>query len=284
MKSTFNVSKNSLESGRIKSAAPVGLVAIVFLFLAGILSNATAADYTYTTSNGEAKITSYTGPGGAVTVPDTIEGKPVTSIGDLAFQDATAVTSVSVPDSVRTIGIYAFTGCTSLSSATFGNGLTTMGNYIFTGCAGLRSVTIGGGITSIGLLAFSDCTLLGSIYFEGNAPSLGDLAFQNASLVTIYRLPDATGWGSSFGGRPTMIWDPMIVTDDSEFGFDEEGGFGFNISAAIDLTAVVQSSDDFTGAIWTDLGTVTLEDGIVFFLDPNATESSIRFYRLRMPR
>ena len=43
-------------------------------------------DYTYTTTNGTITITGYTGPGGAVIIPDRINGLPVTSIGDFAFR------------------------------------------------------------------------------------------------------------------------------------------------------------------------------------------------------
>ena len=193
------------------------------------------------------------------------------------------MTSIVVPDSVTAIGIYAFTGCTSLGNVVIGDGVTSMGNYVFTGCFNLRNITIGRGLTSIGLLAFSDCATLQSIYFEGNAPSLGDLAFQGSSLVTIFRLPDATGWGGGFGGRPTVIWDPVIDTNGPRFGF-EDGQFGFNIISASDLTVDVQGSNDLDPSSWADLGTVTLADGAFYFTDPNSTEILVRFYRLRMPR
>jgi len=50
-----------------------------------------ADDYTYTTNNGAITITGYTGPGGALAIPDTINGYPVTSIGN------SPCLSVSVP-------------------------------------------------------------------------------------------------------------------------------------------------------------------------------------------
>ena len=46
--------------------------------------------YTYTTNNGTITITGYTGPGGAVTIPGTINGLPVTSIGDVRSMAAPA--------------------------------------------------------------------------------------------------------------------------------------------------------------------------------------------------
>ncbi len=56
-----------------------------------------AQDFTYTTDNSTITITAYTGPGGDVTIPDTISGLPVTSIGDEAFYYNDTVTSVRFP-------------------------------------------------------------------------------------------------------------------------------------------------------------------------------------------
>ena len=39
------------------------------------------AQFTYTTNNGQITITRYTGPGGAVVIPTTINGRPVTPYG-----------------------------------------------------------------------------------------------------------------------------------------------------------------------------------------------------------
>ena len=56
-----------------------------------------SGDYTYTVTAGVAQITKYTGAGGAVTIPSTLDVFPVTSIGDSAFDGCTGITSVSIP-------------------------------------------------------------------------------------------------------------------------------------------------------------------------------------------
>src|SRR6476660_8641572 len=63
-----------------------------------------AQDFTYTNTNGTITITGYTGPGGAVTIPSTISGVPVTSIGGSAFWgNGSGVTSLVIPDTVTSI-------------------------------------------------------------------------------------------------------------------------------------------------------------------------------------
>jgi len=51
------------------------------VILVALLGKVRAEDYTYTTNNGAITITQYRGPGGVVTIPSTINGLPVISIG-----------------------------------------------------------------------------------------------------------------------------------------------------------------------------------------------------------
>ncbi|MDE6760055.1 MAG: leucine-rich repeat domain-containing protein [Lachnospiraceae bacterium] len=69
-------------------------------------------DYHYEIlENGTVSITGYTGKDSVLKIPDTIDNKKVTSIGDSAFWLCSGLTSVTIPDSVTSIGYGAFSGC-----------------------------------------------------------------------------------------------------------------------------------------------------------------------------
>jgi hypothetical protein len=87
-----------------------------------------AQDFTYTNINGAITITGYTGPGGAVTIPTTIDFLPVASVGDHAFAWAQTLMSVTIPNSVTNIDTYGFYNCNYLTEVTIGNSVKTIGS------------------------------------------------------------------------------------------------------------------------------------------------------------
>ena len=97
------------------------------------------AGFACTTSNGEITITGYIGtPPAALTIPEMIDGVPVTGIGERAFCYNGSLTSVVVPDCVTSIGYSAFDQCPNLTSLTFGSGAVTTG----WDCGNLTSITV----------------------------------------------------------------------------------------------------------------------------------------------
>ena len=86
--------------------------------------------------------------------------------------------------------------------------VTGITSNAFYNCAGLTSVTVPAGVASIASSAFANCPVLASVYFKGNAPNpaTDTSVFAGDSIATIYHVAGATGWGSTFDGRPTALF------------------------------------------------------------------------------
>ena len=72
-------------------------------------------------------------PTGAVTIPSTLGGKPVTSIGEDAFNNCNWMSSVTIPNGVTKIGKFAFVSCNALTNISIPPSVTTIGAYAFSG-------------------------------------------------------------------------------------------------------------------------------------------------------
>ena len=113
--------------------------------------------YTYVTlDDGTIEIRSYTGHRRYITIPDIIDEKPVTSIGDFAFDGQSRLRQVTLPSGLKKIGDYAFYNCNNLLDMTFPDGVTEIGDYAFYNTVRLSQVAFGSGskLESVGNFAF----------------------------------------------------------------------------------------------------------------------------------
>lgn len=99
------------------------------------------AQFNYTTNDGTITITQYTGSNAIVTVPDIIDGLPVTMIGDSAFE-STSVGSVILPDSITNILYEAFIYCASLTNVTVPSNVIEIQEFAFLGCPLLANIAV----------------------------------------------------------------------------------------------------------------------------------------------
>ena len=209
--------------------------------------------------DGTVEITDYNGSAKTVDIPEKINGKSVTSIGNCAFRYCTSLKSITIPNSVIEIGSSAFSGCSSLTSITIPNSVTEIGVYAFKGCTSLTSITIPNSVTNIGDSTFWGCSSLTAIYvavdnknytsvngvlfnkdktalicypagktdksynITNSVTSIGDYAFNGCSSLTSVTIPNSVTeiGGSAFVGCASLksITMPNSVTSIGDMAF-----------------------------------------------------------------
>ncbi len=87
-------------------------------------------------------VTAYTGPGGAVTVPDVYDGEPVVGLAEGAFAGSAEVTELILPSSLRVIEPGACSGMTALGTLLLFDSLDTVSDASFEGDTALDTVYI----------------------------------------------------------------------------------------------------------------------------------------------
>ena len=152
---------------------------------------ATQAQYGYLINgNGTVSITSYSGSGGAVNIPSTINGRAVTHIWDEAFKYS-GLTSVTIPGSVVYVGNRAFAYCPNLVSVTIPGSVTSAGEYVFSGCRKLSNVTIGYGVNEIWYGMFSSCSSLTSLTIPNSVTNISIFAFSYCYNLMDVAIPNS---------------------------------------------------------------------------------------------
>lgn len=203
---------------------------------------------------------------GNVTVPASVSigGKTysVTGIGENAFKGCSSLTSVTLPEGLKTIGIRGFDVCTSLESINFPSTLTSIGDYAFALCAALKGeIVLPAGVTSLPIGAFAYCESITSLTLPSTFKTIGIETFLHCKSLETVNLPNGlTGIGeSAFSvcGKLASITLPQSLTD---LGGNVFSGCSSLKSIAIPSGVKVIGRDAFASC--TSLETVSLSEGL----------------------
>ena len=119
-----------------------------------------------------------------VTIPESVTG-----IDYGAFQNCTSLTTVSLPASISNIGAYSFNDCSALTDVVLSEGVTNIANSAFDGCTELTNITIPNSVTRIGADAFQGCISLTSVSLPANITSIASDVFGGCKKLSNVFIP-----------------------------------------------------------------------------------------------
>ncbi|MCM1236242.1 MAG: leucine-rich repeat domain-containing protein, partial [Ruminococcus flavefaciens] len=218
--------------------------------------------------DGNVRIVDYLdrGWGDEIVVPGSINGKPVTAIGERAFSDvwyesvvlpdsithieANAfagnrnLTYVNIPESVTSIGSGAFSGCWEITHINLPGGLKVLEENVFRG-SGLSEIEIPDSVIQIKDSAFAGCDCLESVIFEDGSGmvSIGNKAFYDCEVLAAIDLPDTV---VSIGDNAFSRCEALVAIDlpDTVVSIGDNTFSRCEALAVIDLPDTVVSIGD----------------------------------------
>lgn len=143
-----------------------------------VTAQADREEFRYTVIEGEVTVWGYSSKNvTALTIPDKIQGYPVTVIDNHAFSEYENLQSITLPGSLKKLGIGVFYGCTSLTEAVIPDSVTQMEDSVFCGCSSLERVVLSQNLTALSDYMFYGCTRLSALTLPRGLTEIGDFVF-----------------------------------------------------------------------------------------------------------
>jgi len=144
----------------------------------------------------------------SITLPDTL-----TEIDNGAFSDA-GLTTIDIPEGVTRIGLSAFSS-SKLTEIALPEGLLEIGDGAFSWCEDLKSAYLPDSITTVGMGLFSNCTALETANIPKNLTYVPESMFSGCSSLKSIEIPDGitASYMNDFEGTAlTTVTIPASVT------------------------------------------------------------------------
>lgn len=206
-----------------------------------------------------------------------------TGINANLFANFTAMTNVTIPESVVFIGENAFSGCTSLpiengiryagcyaiettdktlTDYTLKDSVRYLGDNLFNGCKSMTTMTIPAGVTQIGNRTFYGCSSMTTVTLPENLKSIGNEAFYNCSKLTAIDIPAGV---TTIGNHAFYNCSALASAITLGEGMTYLGEYAFyNCTAlkSINIPAGMTTIGNRTFYECSSLSTVTLTEGL----------------------
>ena len=185
--------------------------------------NAQLFDFKFILNDTAVIVIRYKGTAADVTIPSRYKSKPVTAIDHAAFHDS-AVTGVTIPDSVTSIPDDAFAFCSQLTNISIPNSVTFIGFSAFNSCTSLKSITLPSSLSTIQSSAFYNCGNLETIRIPVSVTFIGNYAFAGcpSSMIVTYS-GSKKQWDAITKGSNNDVLENNLVCNKLEATFTVDG-------------------------------------------------------------
>ena len=215
----------------------------------GIYYNLDMDNYTASVTYGDNKYA------GDVVVPSTIQYKTakfdVMAIGESAFSECKALTSVKIAEGITKIGSWAFYNSENLVEVVSPSTVKTISGRAFQSCDNLEKVTLPEGIERIENFTFDNCYKLSEIKIPSTVKEIGSSAFYNCTSVKKLVIPQNVTFieCSAFG---SLTLEELVVEDGEKeikidlFPFDNTSAKTLYMGRPMSLTSWFKSNETQT--------------------------------------
>lgn len=189
------------------------------------------ADESKLNVDGNGRLISYSGSETSITIPQTVNGITVVSIGEGAFADS-ALTEIVLPDTVKVISNNAFSNCQDLKTV-FAVNATLIGDRAFYNCINLRNPFLGE-LVSVGSYAFYNVCSNHYLLYERtfqldikNLTHIAEGAFMNSAISGV-----ELGKVSSIGKNAFSECNALVSVKIENLDDMPDGAFKGSVSLA----------------------------------------------------
>lgn len=227
-----------------RSLSVIMIIALVFVFLPVFSASAEPfEDYTYTVKEDNTVcIDKYTGSEAELIIPDEIDGKAVTEIGQSAFSSNNYLNRVWVPDTVTKIGAYAFLRCENLRCITLSKNITEITAGMLENCYALLFVEVPEGVTVIRDRAFAGCMNLQGVVLPSTLTTIEEVAFWGCDYLKMYIPETVTNISSNQAIGYEGYYD--LIKDFTMYCAPDSAAESYAINAGINYENTVLTYDD----------------------------------------
>ena len=103
----------------------------------------------------------------------------VTSIGNSAFRNCSALKEITLPNSLQEIGAYAFSRCINLGDVIIPKNVEKIGLRSFYVCEKIEKIVLHNKLTTIDLSAFAACDALSEVYYTGSQTEWNNITIKS---------------------------------------------------------------------------------------------------------